>query len=310
MTEYRANSVDVLKAIAVISVVLYHSNQEMFKTGFLGVDIFLVVTGFLSAQSLERSGAWPFIVSRFFRIYPGLLLYLFVIMTLVLTFGYFAEVRSAAKYSFSSLILATNVMMQASDGYFSDQVSLPYYHLWSISLEFQSWILIAIIYVFRNVRSLLFILCLTSLGYFALELDANNLDKIYLPVYARVWEVAIGALIFQFFSTSSHVVSRHISVLLIGSLILSILLFELGVVNWLMVVVISAALLVSNISLTGRFAQIVRDVSLNTYGVYLWHVLILFVLKEFSIGVPLTMVLVFPISFLISKSIRRWTECI
>jgi len=201
-----------LRAYAVIFVVLFHFNILGFSAGFLGVDIFFVISGYLMSkiiiEGLEESkfSFSQFYVARITRIFPALL-FLVIIITIL---GYFLFIpedlksfAKDAKYSLS--FLSNDLYYRQSNDYFSanphDKALL---HTWSLSVEWQFYILFPIlIYTyFKIVKTgkyfigLLLTLFIVSL-FFNIFLSNKNQMYAFFNLPARAWELIAGGLTFH-----------------------------------------------------------------------------------------------------------------
>jgi len=145
---YRAH-IDGLRGMAVAAVVLYHTRVFGFPGGFVGVDVFFVISGFLIASIILRDiQAGTFSLGRFWerrirRIFPAL----FVMMTACLVAAHFFILYPPDYYHFGGTLIAqslfaSNVMFMRTDNYF-DQPShySPLLHTWSLSVEEQFYVL-------------------------------------------------------------------------------------------------------------------------------------------------------------------------
>src|SRR5664279_5030085 len=136
--KYRAD-IDGLRAIAVLSVVGYHAAPSWIKGGFVGVDIFFVISGFLIStiifENLQR-GSFSFIEfysRRVRRIFPALV----VVLTSCFAFGWFAlsddEFKQLGKHIAGSSVFVSNFVLWNESGYFDNAASTkPLLHLWSL----------------------------------------------------------------------------------------------------------------------------------------------------------------------------------
>ena len=162
-SQYRAD-IDGLRGIAVLSVILFHINPELLTGGFLGVDIFFVLSGFLITnllvKSVEKHGRLDlvgFYVRRIRRIIPALMFLVFC----VYIFGYFflapPDFSSLSLSSIWALLSAANIyyFLYLDEGYFAaDSAEQPLLHLWSLGVEEQFY-LIWPFYVFILCRTLI-----------------------------------------------------------------------------------------------------------------------------------------------------------
>ena len=138
------NEIDGLRAIAVLSVIINHFNKEIIPSGYLGVDIFFVISGYVITASLLRrqnTSFWDFITTfyerRIKRIIPTLTI--FVIITSIFICIFNAYPIFSLRTGFASLFGVSNLLLFiTSDGYFTPSSNLnPFTHTWSLSVEEQ-----------------------------------------------------------------------------------------------------------------------------------------------------------------------------
>lgn len=140
--------IDGLRAVAVIAVVLFHAFPAALRGGFIGVDVFFVISGFLISSILlkelreDRFSFAGFYARRVKRIFPALA----VVMTACLAFGWFAlfpdEYQQLAKHIVGGSASAANFFYWAQVGYFDTAAETkPLLHLWSLGIEEQFYIL-------------------------------------------------------------------------------------------------------------------------------------------------------------------------
>ncbi len=136
--------IDGLRALAVLSVVLFHAFPEWFHGGLIGVDIFFVISGYLISSIIykglnDRSFSFAdFYVRRIKRIFPALIL----VLISCLIFGWFSflsdEYQQLGKHVFGASNFTNNFMFWSESGYFDNDASIkPLLHLWSLSIEEQ-----------------------------------------------------------------------------------------------------------------------------------------------------------------------------
>lgn len=199
--------IDGLRAIAILSVLFYHAGFKIFGGGFVGVDVFFVISGFLIASLLmmqldqNRFDVFGFWQRRIGRILPAL-----AVMTLtVLIIGsavYFPEdYKSVAKQAAFQSILASNFYFFKDTGYFNgDHATKPFLHIWSLGVEIQFYILIPFIlaYVWKKKRDYLVpaIAGLVILSFAASVYAVTHYPEaaFYLLPF-RMWELLTGSLI-------------------------------------------------------------------------------------------------------------------
>ena len=205
---YRPDS-DGLRAVAILSVVVFHLSPGGLPGGFVGVDIFFVISGFLISSILFKSlksgglGFTDFYVHRIRRIFPALVL---VLLSCAL-YGWFrlmpAEYKQLGRHLTSSAAFFQNFRLRSESGYFDTDSDLkPLLHLWSLSIEEQFYLLFPAL--LWGAWRLKVNLLLTVLGFagvsFLLNVHAVSQDAVaafFLP-QNRFWELLSGALLAYF----------------------------------------------------------------------------------------------------------------
>jgi peptidoglycan/LPS O-acetylase OafA/YrhL len=198
------NDINILRAISVISVLLYHAEFTLFKGGWLGVDIFFVISGFLISNIIlsklynNTFSLKDFYLRRVKRIFPALYFMLFSsipLSYLLLSPKNTIEYINNLKYSIPFL---SNIYLAQLDLYTAEPNRYsPLLHTWSLSIEEQFYIIFPIFLVLiykRKIFSLEFIIAflmfLIGLNY----LDVGNISKFYY-FHFRSWEFLLGSLI-------------------------------------------------------------------------------------------------------------------
>ena len=203
-TDHYRPDIDGLRAFAVLSVVLYHAFPKVVTGGFVGVDIFFVISGFFISKILftemteHRFSFTTFYGRRIRRIFPALA----VCLAAVLGFGFVSlmpsELAQLGKHAFFGAAFLSNIVLWSESGYFDSAASLkPLLHLWSLGIEEQFYIFWpALLWVaFRmkaKVGRLLAVLFLASFAINVALSITNIADDFYLPV-SRFWELLAGA---------------------------------------------------------------------------------------------------------------------
>lgn len=204
--KYRPD-IDGLRAVAVLAVVLFHFSPR-FSGGFVGVDIFFVISGYLITDIIEKQisnnnfSYFEFYSRRIKRLFPALLAVLVFGLSVAWLFFFPSELLDIAKHILASSLFIENIYLWLSTDYFSSEsIFIPYLHLWSLGVEEQFYIFwpifISLILAFKlDLRkSLLWILLVSFLAnlYFTLG-PFSAQTAFYLPV-TRFWELAAGALL-------------------------------------------------------------------------------------------------------------------
>ncbi|WP_254657248.1 acyltransferase family protein [Sphingobium fuliginis] len=198
--------IDGLRALAVLPVLFYHVRLWPFSGGFIGVDIFFVISGYLIASIIARELAegrfslTDFYVRRIRRIFPALFATIAVTIIagsqILLPLDYRALGLSAA----ATVLFASNLHFARHSGYFGSAAEeAPLLHTWSLAVEEQFYILFPLLMLcaFRaggRTRLLLGVAALLSFATALLLVDRAPVLAFYLP-FPRAWELLAGALL-------------------------------------------------------------------------------------------------------------------
>ena len=199
--------IDGLRALAVISVILFHAGFQLFSGGFIGVDIFFVISGYLITAIIlaelvdGRFSLLNFYERRARRILPALYIVLAVCLPLAWLWLMPSDVEEFSKSAMAVLAFASNIFFWHQSDYFNAAAELkPLLHTWSLGIEEQFYVLfpIFLLWAWRRGRKSIIVLLalgsLLSLGLAHYGTSSHPVATFYwLPT--RGWELAMGALI-------------------------------------------------------------------------------------------------------------------
>lgn len=291
--------IDGLRAIAILGVIIYHAEFsvgrfDIFSGGYLGVDVFLVISGFLiSSIILTELENHEFKLSNFFfrrirRILPLFLTVLIVVTPLAYSILFPKEIEEYRRSLFSSLGFVANFWFWMEDSYVAEASKFkPLLHLWSLSLEEQFYLFlpIFIIWVYRfEKRTSVFILFFTALLSLIMAdiLSFNKSEAVFYLLPFRIWEFLVGIIIaFVSRDQESQILKSFSFLSYVGfSMIVGAFIFFDEMTRHpsflTLFPVLGTALILlnnyhNNILIKILSSKYFTRIGLLSYGIYLWH---------------------------------------
>lgn len=299
---YRAD-IQGLRAVAVLSVIIFHFNPNWLPGGFVGVDVFLVISGFLITSVLlsrQNNNDFNFLVtlkfffiSRFKRIFPAYLAMLVIVLSVSSVFLSEKDFNEFLGSFFSAVWFQSNNYFSDFGGYFSpsshEQTLL---HTWSLSVEIQFYMLAPFIILLLSRASLIYILAVLVIVLCGLAevmiYHKGSEQAVYYSLYARLPEFFIGALVAIY--TLNRVEGQSCFLGVVGILMVALAVFlqpDLGSfpgLNVLLPTVGAALLLLNTKSFISRFLsnKFLVFIGFLSYSLYLWHWPVLAILRYYS----------------------------
>ncbi len=331
--EYRAD-IDGLRAIAVLAVVLFHANYGLFKGGFVGVDVFFVISGFLITSIILKSNESPrqflkrFYEGRIRRLLPPAI----PVIVLTTIAGYqllSAETMEEYSKSLISFIgFVSNWFFWDIAGYFDGPShAKPLLHTWSLSVEEQFYLFFPILALLLMKKGRQLVLGVTLLIiavsflinlYFVLT---NDLNSAFFNSLGRFWEMGIGAALAcgMLPPPKSYAAKSVIGVIGLAGILGSILFLDSKIAfpgAWALIPTISTAMVIyaqGGIAARVLSLKLIVGVGLISYALYLWHwpifaYLNIYLIKptpeQFALGIAAAIALATLSYFVIEKPIR------
>lgn len=200
--------IDGLRAVAVLSVLFYHAGFETFGGGYIGVDVFFVISGYLiSGHIIKELIAGKFTFGSFYekrirRIFPALFVMLLVV-TLISAWLY--DPKSLSAISMDGISSATswaNFKYWSEEGYFkASELTQPFLHTWSLSVEEQFYLLLPLflflVFKFGKMDKLpLFLLSIILYSFITSVITVmKDSNTAFYWLHTRAWELLLGALL-------------------------------------------------------------------------------------------------------------------
>ena len=292
---YRAD-IDGLRAVAVIGVVGYHAFPSWIKSGFIGVDVFFVISGFLISKIIfEKLAADCFSFTEFFthrirRIFPALIIVLFANLVVGWYILLADEYKLLGRHIAGSASFIQNLILLSEKSYFSSGAETrPLLHLWTLAVEEQFYIIwplfLWVAWRFKLSFPAIITLTLTS---FILNLTTikGDAETAFYSLHTRFWELSVGSVLAYLVLFHKNKLSKLMPVSgnilsFCGATLLAIGIFSITKESlfpgwWALLPTIGTALIIlansrawlNRVILSNR---ILVWFGLISYPLYLWH---------------------------------------
>jgi len=306
---YRAE-IDGIRALAIIPVVLFHTGFSLFEGGYVGVDVFFVISGYLITRLIMREHSenkfslTSFYERRIRRILPALF-FMILIITIIASFIMVpADLVNFYKSSIANTLFLSNIFFWTNINYFSNPTELiPLIHMWSISIEEQFYLVFPIIFIYliKNLKLkkiLIIFFIFSSLSVLFAQVVGNfNLTQpymakqfsffyissasFYLPL-ARAWELLIGCMIAIYLNKENNLKNKFSDLYIflgIVFIIASIFFYNKNIPYasiYTILPVVGASLLILFLNNKSFFYflftnKLIIFFGLISYSLYLWH---------------------------------------
>ena len=219
LTSQHMPHVDALRALAVISVFIYHISPSALSGGFSGVDIFFVISGFIVSASVAQKKSSDFkdffvgfYARRLLRVMPALLVMLLItglVSALLIPQAWLSDThRLTESYAFFGL--SNFILLKTANDYFSPTAEFnPYTHTWSLGVEEQFYFAFPFLFLFfalsarrKWISAALFIAGMVCSLFLAVSWMDGQKTAAYYSIFSRFWQLASGVLLFMFINSN------------------------------------------------------------------------------------------------------------
>lgn len=278
----RRRDIDGLRALAIIAVVLFHAGW--LKGGFVGVDIFVVISGyFMGRSALMQQPFQParFVCRRLYRLLPALFCMIAIVSASMLWWVLQSDRADIAINGAYALVYLSNFWASGHVGYFQGQaIAYPFLHTWSLSLEMQFYTIIflmALVLPFTRHRKL------AISGIFAMSLGYSIYSHVigdtqgYYNILDRMWQFSMGTMIWifprpQLSRALANVLYLLALAVLVGSCLFYVLEFACPSYMMLFPCLAVVGIIMLPQTDVARFTLVpVSPVGVISYSIYLWH---------------------------------------
>lgn len=293
--KYRSD-IDGLRAIAVLSVVIFHAFPALFAGGFVGVDVFFVISGYLISSLIFHElndGTFSFLdfySRRVRRIFPALIILILVCFCLGWIFFLPKDFVRLGKHMIGGATFSSNFILTTEFGYFEPRSSLkPLLHLWSLAVEEQFYITYPLLLVLARKVKLNSLWVLAAVGGVSFILNimycaSDDNFAYYFPQF-RFWELALGGMLAYYhtsttkrFAENQNLLS-YLSIIAIFSILASALFIDnsMSLPGWWMLIPTLGAVALIAFGPHGSVQKYFLShpamvyIGLISYPVYLWH---------------------------------------
>lgn len=284
--------IDGLRALAVVPVILFHAGASWLPGGFIGVDIFFVISGYLiSSIILREMAAGEFSFVRFYerrlrRIIPALLVVLVATVAIFQLIALPDQAQQTAESGIAALLSVSNFYFWRTSGYFAPAAEfMPLLHTWTLAVEEQFYLIfpVLVLVILKLRLPLKWVFAIGTVAAFALGwwLSLEKPSVAYYLLPARAWELAIGAALAAGVmpAIKGAALREVLTACGVGLIIFSLFYINSGMIfpGWVALLPCLGAALVIHAGGQSRVAQRVLAarpvvfVGLLSYSLYLWH---------------------------------------
>ena len=283
---YRAD-LQLLRGFSVLLVFLYHLKVPGFENGFLGVDIFFVLSGFLMAILAEKVSPSEFYAKRLKRLLPAYFVVVLVSTVAVIALTIPVDSNQRLDRIFYDLVGLSNFAFWAENSYFSNSEFKPLLNFWSLAVELQFYLLAPFLLPFLHKRKFILILVIATSFLLSMALITVSPKTSFYMLPTRLWEFLFGAFAAWFAVKNGQNKFTSALVFIAVCILLAVIFFYPLVQDSLsiltahpsvaaLIVVLSTTTIIALgldklLSTDTKFAKILIRIGDYSYSIYLVH---------------------------------------
>ncbi|MCI5840098.1 MAG: acyltransferase family protein [Peptoniphilaceae bacterium] len=302
MKRKRTVGFDLIKAFAIISIIIFHIDSKILPAGFLGVDLFFVLSGYLAITSIKRDEDFSlvkYLKNKLINLFPPLFFVIFIVMIFATLFNKSAVKSTGFDGIFGITFLENWRFLIKKISYFDSFSISLFKHIWYIAVQFQFFIIFSLLYRFtykkrKNGINLfwIFVPILMVLS-FVLQVvlyDPQNVNRVYYGTDTRLYEFLIGVITGGIYPLNkikslSDKKTNNIFSLVSGICLIVFIYLELNLSEYskflylggfFLIALISALFIVTFVKYGSKTKIIfnfsfIRYIGKISYDIYLWH---------------------------------------
>lgn len=297
--EPKVKRIDVqyLRALAVCLVLVFHVRKSFFPNGYLGVDIFFIISGFVLAPQLSQmySSAFleqtrkmlVFLSKRVKRLIPAFTVCVILSSVLLHIFSSISQLKPALGQALWSFLFLGNLGAGSLSGNYFNPNPNPFLHLWSLSAEWQVYLFFPLVFLGLSLLfkrkidlnlTLIFLIAL-SLQFALFQSEENPLFSYYSP-FTRVWQFAFGFLVFLRLNNWSptKLLTNLFRIILLLSIVVLASQLQLSEIQASLIVVLTfTSAVFSNLQKLGAIGFCLEWIGNRSYSIYLFHLPLIYI---------------------------------
>lgn len=325
--------IDSLRAFAVIPVIIFHLDYNLVPNGYLGVDLFFVISGFVITKTLIKNKETygeieitGFFLRRLKRIYPALIFMVFISSILVTCFGIINlnNYHLYLKTGLFSIFGISNIfLIYKRDDYFLNQENNPFTHTWSLGVEEQFYLIypFLLFLIFKittkrdfNKFTYCVFLVISIISLYLFFFDNSIISNFYSPII-RFWELGLGCLAFFLFRENKNVIS-DLYIFIYIPILLIIYIFELKFISYQLktfIIVFLTFLFLLRSQKKSHFADSILKnksaiyIGKISYSLYLWHLPVIYLINIYFVNETFILLSII-LSFIIAHYSYKFIE--